>query len=117
MNMKTITLFTSILIMAIFSSSALATLSHLDQAIQHAEAAVKSDEGEAVAKHSRMSKSHANASKGDKDIQIDRKHLDQGIESLNVAISEGNDGNAEAAQEAATEAIQHFRHATLHTNH
>ncbi len=116
MNMKTITLFTSILIMAIFSSSALATPRHLDQAIKHAQAAVKSTDGEAAAKHASMSKNHANAAKGDNDRVINREHLDQGIESLNVAISEGNDGDTEAAQQAATEAIEHFKHATLHTN-
>lgn len=116
MNMKTITLYTSILIMAIFSSSALATTSHLDQAIQHAQAAVKSTDGDAVAQHAGMSKKHANAAKGDHDRVINRKHLDQGIDSLNVAISEGKDGNTEAAQQAATEAIQHFKHATRHTN-
>ena len=114
MNMKTITLCTSILIMAIFSSSALATTSHLDQAIQHAQAAVKSTDGDAVAKHASMSKSHANAAKSDHDRVINREHLDQGIDSLNVAISEGKDGDTDAAQQAATEAIQHFEHATQH---
>ena len=117
MNMKTITLFASILIMAIFSFSALATSSHLDQAIQHAQAAVKSVDGEAVAQHARMSKNHANAAKSDRDRVINREHLDQGIESLNVAVSEGKDGNTEAAQQAATDAINHFKQATLHTNH
>ncbi len=115
--MKTITLFASILIMAIFSSSALATSSHLDQAIQHAQAAVKSDDAETVAQHARMSKNHANAAKSDNDRATNRTHLDQGIESLNVAVSEGKDGNTEAAQQAATDAIQHFKQATLHTNY
>lgn len=116
MNMKTITLFASILIMAIFSSSALATSSHLDQAIEHAQAAVKSTDGDAVAQHARTSKNHANAAKSDRDRIINREHLDQGVDSLNVAISEGKEGNTEAAREAATDAIKHFKHATLHTN-
>lgn len=116
MNMKTIMLFTSILIMAIISSSALATSSHLDQAIQHAQAAVKSTDGEAVAQHAGMSKKHAIAAKSDNDRVINREHLDQGIESLDVAVSEGKDENTEAAQQAATDAIQHFKHATLHNN-
>ena len=116
MNMKTITLFASILIMAIFSSNALATSSHLDQAIDHAQAAVKSTDGDAVAQHAGMSKQHANAAKSDNDRIINRAHLDQGIDSLNVAVSEGKEGNTEAAREAATDAIQHFEHATLHTN-
>lgn len=116
MNMKTITLFASLLIMAIFSSSALATSSHLDQAIQHAVAAVKSTDGDAVAQHAGMSKRHAVSAKNDNDRVINREHLDQGIDSLNVAISEGKDGKTEAAQQAATEAIQHFKHATLHNN-
>ena len=116
MNMKTITLFASLLIMAIFSSGALATSSHLDQAIQHAQAAVKSTDGDAVAQHAGMSKRHAVAAKSDNDRVINREHLDQGIESLNVSVSEGKDGNTDAAQQAATEAIQHFKHATLHNN-
>ncbi len=117
MNMKTITLFASILIMAIFSSSALATSSNLDQAIQHAQAAVKSADGESVAQHAGMSKNHANAAKSDRDRVINREHLDQGIESLDVAISEGKDGDTDAAQQAATDAIKHFKKATQHTNH
>ena len=112
MNMKIITLFTSILIMAIFSSSVLAESSHLDQAIQHAQAAVKSTDGETVAQHARISKNHANAAKSDRDRQINRKHLDEGIESLDVSVSEGKDGNTEAAQQAATDAIEHFKQAT-----
>ena len=43
--MKTITLFTCILIMALFSFNALAESSHLDQAIEHAESAAKSADG------------------------------------------------------------------------
>jgi len=112
MNMKTITLFSSIIIMAIFSSNALATSSNLDQAIQHAQAAVKSTDGDATAQHARMSKNHANAAKSDSDRVINREHLDQGIESLDVAVSEGKDGNTGAAQQAATDAIQHFKQAT-----
>ena len=110
MNMKTI--FISFLVMALFSFSALAESNHLDQAIHHAQSAAKSADGETVAHHARIAKNHANASKSDRDRVINRKHLDQGIERLNDAIKEGEDGDADAAKQAVSDAIEHFRQAT-----
>jgi soluble cytochrome b562 len=110
--MKTITLYTSILIIALFSFSALAGSDHFGQAIKHAEAAVKSDDGATVAQHAKMAKTYANASKSEIDRQINRKHLDEGIKSLDEAVQEGNDGNTDAAKQAATDAINHFKQAT-----
>ena len=112
MNMKTITLFTSILVMALFSFSALAESSHFNQAIQHAEAAAKSNDGETIANHARMSKKYANASKSETDRQINRTHLDEAINSLDEAIKEGNDGDTDAAKQAAADAVNHFNQAT-----
>ena len=109
--MKNITLFTSILILTLFSFSALAESSHFDQAIQHAIAAAKSDDEETIANHARMSKKYANASKSETDRQINRKHLDEGIKSLDDAIKEANDGNTDAAKHAATDALRHFNQA------
>ena len=112
MNTKAITLFTSILIMALFSFSALAESSHLDQAIQHAESAAKSPDGKTVAHDARMAKNHANAAKSQKYRHIKRKHLDEGIKCLDDAVKEGKDGNTDAAKQAATDAEKHFKQAT-----
>jgi len=110
--MKTITLFTCILIMALFSFSALAGSSHLDQAIEHAESAAKSADGKTVAHHAGVAKSHANAAKSQKDRIINRKHLDEGIKCLDDAVKEGRDGNTDEAKQAAKDAVKHFKQAT-----
>ncbi len=112
MYMKTITLFSSFLIMALFSFSALAESSHLAQAIQHAESAAKSSDGKTVAHHARMAKNHANAAKSQKDRVINRQHLDEGIKCLNDVVKEGEDGNTDAAKQAAADAVTHFKRAT-----
>ncbi|MBL0010914.1 MAG: hypothetical protein IPP22_07835 [Nitrosomonas sp.] len=97
MNKKTIILYASILIMALFSFGAVAAgQNHLDQAIQHAEAAVTSADGKTVAKHAQEAKTHAKGAKNDK---TDAKHLDEGIKCLDGAIKAGNDGNLDAAKE------------------
>lgn len=84
--MKNTTLITSILIMAILSFGVLAETNNLDQAVQHAEAATKSANWKAVANHSAEANKYANAAENDTDHQIDSKHLDKGIDSLNNAI-------------------------------
>ncbi len=109
--MKTITLFASLIITTFFSLSALAGAGHLDQAIQHAEMAVKSTDGKAVAKHAMEAKKYANAAKNDKDRQIDTNHMDEGIKSLDDAVKEGKDGETDAAKKAASDAIEHFNQA------
>ena len=81
--MKTITLFTSVLIMALLSFSTFAASSNLDQAIQHAEAAIKSEKGKSVAEHAAEAKKYANASKSDTStnsplpqLSVNCSHLD-----------------------------------------
>jgi soluble cytochrome b562 len=108
MNKKTIIIYASILIMALLSFSAVAGQSHLDEAIQHAEAAVASADGKTIAKHAQEAKTHAQAAKNDK---TDAKHLDEGIKCLDGAIKEGNDGNLDAAKKEATDAVKHFKQA------
>ncbi len=109
MNKKTIILYASILIMALFSFGAVAAgQNHLDQAIQHAEAAVTSADGKTVAKHAQEAKTHAKGAKNDK---TDAKHLDEGIKFLDDAIKEGNEGNSDAAKKAATDAVKHLKEA------
>lgn len=108
MNKKTIIIYASILIMALLSFGAVAGQSHLDEAIQHAEAAVGSADGKSLAKHAEEAKTHAQAAKNDK---TDAKHLDEGIKCLDGAIKEGSDGNLEAAKKEATDAVKHFKQA------
>ncbi|MER2514187.1 MAG: small metal-binding protein SmbP [Nitrosomonas ureae] len=83
----------------------------MDHAIQHAETAAKSADGKTVAKHAMEAKKHANAAKNDKDRQIDANHLGEGIKSLDEAVNEGKDGEADAAKKAASDAIEHFKQA------
>jgi len=108
MNKKTIIIYASILIMAFLSFSAVAGQSHLDEAIQHAEAAAASTNGKTIAKHAQEAKTHAKAAKNDK---TDAKHLDEGIKCLDGAIKEGNDGNLDAAKKEAADAVKHFKQA------
>jgi hypothetical protein len=108
MHTKTTLLYASILIIVLFSFSAIAGQSHLDQAIQHAETAATSSEGKAIVQHAQESKTHAKAAKNDK---TDAKHLDEGIKCLDDAVKEGNDGNTDAAKKAATDAVKHFKQA------
>lgn len=109
--MKTITLFTGFLLMAFLSLGTLAASSNLDQAIQHAEAAMKSEKGKSIAKHATEAKKYANASKGDSDKVINRKHLDESIKCLSDAIKEGESDDVKAAQKSAKDAVEHFKQA------
>ncbi len=106
--MKIITLYTSILIIALCSFSAFAAESHLDQAIKHAEVAAKSGEGKSIAQHADEAKTHAEAAKTEK---IDESHLNAGIKSLDEAIKNGGLGATELAKKSAEEAVTHLKQA------
>ena len=56
MNIKTINLYASILIMTFCSVSAFAAENHTEQAIKHAEAAAKSADGTTIAEHAETAK-------------------------------------------------------------
>ncbi|WP_242447123.1 small metal-binding protein SmbP [Nitrosomonas supralitoralis] len=84
--MKNTKLITSILIMILFSFGVFAETNNLDQAVQHAEVAAKSANLKAIANYSEEAKKYSNAAKNNTDHQIDSKHLDKGIDSLNNAI-------------------------------
>lgn len=111
MSVKTRMFFTSIMIMILFSLSAIAGESHLVHAIKHAEAAAAAADGKAVAEHAEHAKAHAIDAKNNKNSKSDPKHIDEGIKCLNDAIKEGKGGNAEAAKKAATDAVNHFKQA------
>ncbi|MBP6058929.1 MAG: hypothetical protein KA524_11065 [Nitrosomonas sp.] len=112
MNMKTITLYTSFLMVLFFSVHTFAAGNHLTEAIQHAEAAVKSAEGKSIAQHAEEAKTHANAAKNEKtQATTSGSHLDAGIRSLDEAIKEGNLGAIDSARKAAEQAITHLKQA------
>ncbi|PSJ16468.1 small metal-binding protein SmbP [Nitrosomonas supralitoralis] len=108
MNRKTIISFASILILSLLSFYSIAGQSHLQQAIKHSEAAASSADGKTIAKQAQEAKIHAEAAKNDK---IDAKHVDEGIKFLEDAVKKGNDGNIDAAREAATDAVDHLKQA------
>ncbi len=112
MSVKTLMFFTSIMIMILFSLSAIAGESHLVHAIKHAEAAAAAADGKAVAEHAEKAKTHAIDAKNDKTSKSDPKHIDEGIKCLDDAIKEGKGGNTEATKKAATDAVNHFKQAT-----
>ena len=112
MSVKTMTFFTSIMIMILFSLSAMAGESHLVHAIKHAEAAAAAADGKAVAEHAGQAKTHAIDAKNDKTSKSDPKHIDEGIKCLDDAIKEGKSGNTDAAKKAAADAVSHFKQAT-----
>lgn len=111
MSVKTLMFFTSIMIMILFSLSAIAGESHLVHAIKHAEAAAAAADGKAVAEHAEHAKAHAIDARNNKNSKSDPKHIDEGIKCLDDAIKEGKGGNAEAAKKAATDAVNHFKQA------
>lgn len=111
MSVKIGMFFTSIMIMILFSLSAIAGESHLVHAIKHAEAAAAAADGKAVAEHAEHAKAHAIDAKNNKNAKSDPKHIDDGIKCLDDAIKEGKGGNAEAAKKAATDAVTHFKQA------
>ncbi|MBS0485305.1 MAG: hypothetical protein JSS06_08875 [Proteobacteria bacterium] len=111
MSVKTMTFFTGIMIMILFSLSAMASESHLVHAIKHAEAAAAAADGKAAAEHAEKAKTHAIDAKNDKTSKSDPKHIDDGIKCLDDAIKEGKGGNTEAAKKAAADAVNHFKQA------
>lgn len=112
MNIKTNALYIIILIMSLCSFSVIASESHLNQAIQHAEAAIKAADGKTVAKHAEEAKTHANASKTERtSTKNAASHLDAGIKSLDEAIMQGKSGATDLAKKAAEEALAHLKQA------
>lgn len=111
--MKTVILFTNTVILTFFSLGTIGKESHLDQALQHAEAAVTSTVWKSVAEHAEIAKNHANAAKAENSEtgKIASPHLDAGIRSLEEAVKEGQLGAADLARKAAEKAVAHLKKA------
>jgi hypothetical protein len=88
----------SILTVATFG--AYAGESHMAEALKHAQAAVKADDGKGVAKHADAAKTHA---------QTASEHLSAGITSLNDAIDHGKLDHTDLAKKSAEEAVTHLK--------
>jgi Small metal-binding protein len=98
-NMKfTGLLLGSILTVATFG--AYAGESHMAEALKHAQAAVKADDGKGIAKHADAAKTHA---------QTASEHLSAGITSLNDAIDHGKLDHTDLAKKSAEEAVTHLK--------
>jgi hypothetical protein len=112
MNLKIIAQFIIILMMILFSLNGRANDSHLEQAVQHTEAAAKATMPKSIVEHAEAAKAHAEAAKNEKNHLIPGgAHLDAGIRSLNKVIENGELGAADSARKAAEEALNHFKQA------
>jgi Small metal-binding protein len=98
-NMKLTSLSAGILL-TLASFGVYAGESHIAEALKHAEAAVKADDGKAIAEHAEVAKTHAKTAD---------EHLDAGIASLNDAIDHGKMKHADLAKKAAEEAVTHLK--------
>jgi len=98
-NMKRTGLLAAILL-TFCSFGAYAAENHMEQALKHAEAAAKADDGKTIAEHAEAAKIHAKTAD---------EHLDAGITSLNDAIDHGKMKHPEAAKKSAEEAVTHLK--------
>ncbi len=98
-NMK-LTALSAGIILTFASFGAYAGESHMAEALKHAEAAVKADNGKTIVEHAEAAKTHAKTAD---------EHLDAGITSLNDAIDHGKMKHADSAKKAAEEAVTHLK--------
>ena len=98
-NMK-LTALSAGIILTFASFGAYAGESHMAEALKHAEAAVKADNGKTIAEHAEVAKAHAKTAD---------EHLDAAIASLNDAIDHGKMKHADSAKKADEEAVTHLK--------
>lgn len=98
-NMKLAALSAGI-ILTFAAFGAYAGESHMAEALKHAQAAVKADDGKGIAKHANAAKTHA---------QTASEHLNAGITSLNDAIDHGKLDHTDLAKKSAEEAVTHLK--------
>jgi hypothetical protein len=88
------------ILLTLASFGAFAGESHMGEALKHAQAAVKADDGKGIAKHADAAKTHA---------QTASEHLSAGITSLNDAIDHGKLDHTDLAKKSAEEAVTHLK--------
>lgn len=99
----------SFLLISLLSLNVLAARSHLELAIQYAEAALYAKDEKTLVEHAQEAKKYANTAKNEKG---DNRYLQQGLQCLNDAVSEAQSGKMNAATKAAKDALDHFKQAT-----
>jgi hypothetical protein len=82
------------------SFGACAGESYMAEALKHAEAAAKANDGKAITEHAEAAKTHAKAAD---------EHLDAGITSLNDAIDHAKLKHVDMAKKSAEEAVTHLK--------
>jgi uncharacterized membrane protein YvbJ len=88
------------IILTLATFGVIAGESHMAEALKHAEAAVKADDGKGIAKHAEVAKTHA---------QTASEHLSAGITSLNDAVDHGKLDHSDLAKKSAEEAVIHLK--------
>lgn len=78
---------------------------HLTQAIVQTYFAIHASDAQTIVQHARMARGHAHTIRSVHDDEVDRYLLEQSIDSLNMVVEEGNNGNLEAARAAAQAAL------------
>lgn len=107
---------TILLFVSLISFNALALVTdYLDKAIKHTEAAISSPTEDGIIENAIIAIAHANAAKKH-DKQVDAKHIDSALMSLDEAIKEGKSKKLQAAHNEARKAFQYFKVAKPYTS-
>jgi hypothetical protein len=99
MNTKLTRLLTGVVLTVAFSCG-YAEDTHIDEALVHAEAAVKATDAKGVGEHAEAAKAH---------VKVAIEHLNSGNKSLESAIEHSKKGHTVKAQKAAEEAVNHLK--------
>lgn len=80
-------------------------IDHLTQAIVQTYFAIHAVDARTIVQHAQIARGHAKTIKGVQHEEVDHFLLEQSIDSLNVVVEEGSNGNVEAARAAAHAAL------------
>lgn len=80
-------------------------IDHLTQAIVQTYFAIHAADAKTIVQHAQIARGHANTIKGVQHDEVDDFLLEQSIDSLNMVVEEGSNGNLEAARAAAQAAL------------
>lgn len=93
-------LLAGLVFLGLSSLSAYAAETHMEQALKHAEAAVKATDGKTIAEHAEAAKTH---------VKTATEHLNAGNKSLDEAIEHAKQGHTDLAKKSAEEAVTHLK--------
>ncbi|HLP81075.1 MAG TPA: small metal-binding protein SmbP [Nitrosomonas sp.] len=80
-------------------------IDHLTQAIVQTYFAIHASDAKTIVQHAQTARGHANTIKSVQHEEVDHFLLEQSIDTLNVVVEEGSNGNLEAARAAAHAAL------------